>query len=1805
MKQKISTVFFLIGFFLSAVSFAQEFNFSQLTLHDGLPNSQVNCLYQGEEGYIWIGTNEGIKKYAGKSFIDVYARNPVSLTRPIKSIAESDDYTWFATDRSVFKCIGNYTEEYPLYSRNNPISINKIIPVNDSDLYVLTSLGVWELKDRKFSQFYTNLKVDVENVTCGYLHQAENELWLGTASSGIYAFNTLDKTLIEKYQSLYDTLQNEKIQDIETYFDAKLFISVADKGVMQYNFHSTTWLDGPKPMWLASTSDIYVDKKGGIWFATFGNGLVKYNEKEYQCITEENGLADNKLLSVITDSYGNAWCGTASQGVSVLLNQNFLIYNMKQNLPANNCRQILPYEDNLFILCTSAGACFFDEKNISPFFDIKTENVTCADYNSKNRQVAIGKLFSNIDIYDGATGKSTQTISTNANILSVKFLSDTALLVGTDKQGLLLYSLKTKELSNFSARFHGLSIYCIATDGDLIWVGTDRGLYYIKDKQISKLIDKDNQLSESAIHSIACTPSYINASTDGFGVFRYNKNNKMFTQIERRQGLKSVFIKSVYATTDDELFVTSSNSLYKISFAPNQTKIDELIDNFSRNNAEFLPNSLVRGLSGTFYIGTSQGLVSYAPNRDQDILRGLIVKLTSIQLFNDTTNWVRLGYAFNAKANLPENLTLAYDQNNLTFGFEVFNALGNNKYMLKYKLEGFDKKWMYAEKTNKAIYSNLDNGKYIFYVAVSYDGINWSAPSEFAFEISPPFWKTNSFFIIALTLLFSVMVLFIRVFKSYKEELIRSTDTVFNLANARIILAGGSVLIIISGIVYAIATGIYDSILYFHIGAGVLLFTTMLFSFTSTYVKNHAKGVLTIMLYGISTMYLYLIYETSLAPYFLISIILVINIAHLILNKVKPFLIYGFFVLAMGLWVLLATSSPGYSPLMYIVTLISAVVLTLISIQVHLNLSDKLLFANSTINNGNALVLAANKEGEIIFASKNFEPLLGYTEKELLGNGWWQIRSGDTGHNQEVKDTIVAHTIERNQLERITDKRGVVHYIQWENSVINENIVVGMGIDVTEQKRLEEKYKHIVESASDVIYITDINGVFTYVNDVGTRFTGYTHDELLAMNMKQLLSPSHQQKVYDFNVNLLKNNIQEDYIEIPTLVKGGAERWLGLSVKLYKDDENTEKVIGFQVIGRDITDRIEAQRIIAEKNEHIRKHSERLEILNEIKQVVLEASTRTVLVEKVLNQLKTKVADAERITLTLFDEDIKTAHLHEFNTQTKKIEATIIPAVDYRSLPTLLQNKHYQINDLLDSGSLSNSDIQLLKPLGINSYVITPIFFEKKLVGALNLASTQSYIFDHDYVNFARQVADAIAVTLDKIDKKETIELQNTRIQSYSERLEVINSIKKEFINAKTVSELMDSVLRRLCTNIAQYKSTFVTFHNEQRKQLETFHYEMSSHSVKRNLQTEVAHFNFAAYNKKDYLLYSSATPAKIASVNSFPDEVIKANTRSFLSVAIRREQRITGTISVISSKPDTFSDQDIQLLTDLAESIQLGIEQITYRKELSEKNKDISDNIEYSLRIQQSIMPPESFMQAIIPASFVILKQRDVIGGDFYWCHKKDDKIFMALGDCTGHGVSGALLSILCGNIISQAVIERNFSDPGVILDFLNKRIKESLNQYKRNDDILDGLDVSLCVMDLKRKVLMFGGAMHSLYVVQGHELTEIKGNRIPIGGIASELKAHFTTEIRILSPDMKIYMSSDGYFDQFNGTSIKKYSKAQFKQTLIEMQSVPMDKRKNFLWKRHIEWKKKGNQTDDICVIGFCIKSVLEKKEELEIKK
>jgi serine phosphatase RsbU (regulator of sigma subunit) len=259
--------------------------------------------------------------------------------------------------------------------------------------------------------------------------------------------------------------------------------------------------------------------------------------------------------------------------------------------------------------------------------------------------------------------------------------------------------------------------------------------------------------------------------------------------------------------------------------------------------------------------------------------------------------------------------------------------------------------------------------------------------------------------------------------------------------------------------------------------------------------------------------------------------------------------------------------------------------------------------------------------------------------------------------------------------------------------------------------------------------------------------------------------------------------------------------------------------------------------------------------------------------------------------------------------------------------------------------------------------------------------------------------------------------------------------------------------------------------------------------------------------------------------------------------------------------------------------------EVVKQKEELEEKNKDITDSIKYASRIQHALLANDEYIEKKLMDYFVFLKPRDIVSGDFYWMAEKGDKLFFSVVDCTGHGVPGAFVSIIGNNGLYRAVNEFGLVQPSEILDKLNELVQETFRQSS-NGQIKDGMDIALCCYDKKKNTLEFAGANNPLYYISNGILSEIKGDKQPIG--AFENRKKFTNQTLTLKEKDAIYIFSDGYADQFGGAHSKKFKYNQFKSMLLSMQEKPMKEQKEILHDTIIKWMGDLEQVDDICVIG-----------------
>ena len=254
-------------------------------------------------------------------------------------------------------------------------------------------------------------------------------------------------------------------------------------------------------------------------------------------------------------------------------------------------------------------------------------------------------------------------------------------------------------------------------------------------------------------------------------------------------------------------------------------------------------------------------------------------------------------------------------------------------------------------------------------------------------------------------------------------------------------------------------------------------------------------------------------------------------------------------------------------------------------------------------------------------------------------------------------------------------------------------------------------------------------------------------------------------------------------------------------------------------------------------------------------------------------------------------------------------------------------------------------------------------------------------------------------------------------------------------------------------------------------------------------------------------------------------------------------------------------------------------------KAKVEEAHQEIKDSINYAKRIQAAILPPKEIVDKYLKDSFIIYLPKDVVAGDFYWLQGVDSKPLFAAADCTGHGVPGAMVSVVCNNALNRSVKEFGLTDPGKILDKTREIVIDEFS--KSNQDVKDGMDIALCYLDGMN--LQFAGANNSLWLIRDNELIAYKGDKQPVGNF--EHQKHFTThQIELKSGDT-IYLFSDGIVDQFGGDKGKKFKPKSLKDLLLRIQDKSIQEQKEEVIHAFNSWKGDYDQIDDVCVIGVRI--------------
>ncbi len=347
-------------------------------------------------------------------------------------------------------------------------------------------------------------------------------------------------------------------------------------------------------------------------------------------------------------------------------------------------------------------------------------------------------------------------------------------------------------------------------------------------------------------------------------------------------------------------------------------------------------------------------------------------------------------------------------------------------------------------------------------------------------------------------------------------------------------------------------------------------------------------------------------------------------------------------------------------------------------------------------------------------------------------------------------------------------------------------------------------------------------------------------------------------------------------------------------------------------------------------------------------------------------------------------------------------------------------------------------------------------------------------------------------------------------------------------------------------------------------------------------------------YNRFEWVLKNSKNEDSFVEVNIYYSE---DKEKSLMYMTLRDINLEKENKLLLKWQKNEIIQKSEEIETQM-DAIESQKEEIETQRDLAEKQRDeisvqkieLTDSIKYASRIQSALLPESESFSKIFSDYFILNKPKDIVSGDFYWLSTKGNKTVVAVADCTGHGVPGAFMSILGVEFLNEIVNNIGIVQPNKILNNIRGRVIKLMTQTGKVGETSDGMDIALVSIDLENYTLQYAGAFNPLFIIRNNNLSEIKGDRMPIGFHEKIDKPFINHEIQIKAND-SIYLFSDGYKDQFGWRNDKKFSLDNFRELLLSVQNVPMKAQKLLLENNLKNWMGDIEQIDDILVVGIRI--------------
>ncbi len=661
----------------------------------------------------------------------------------------------------------------------------------------------------------------------------------------------------------------------------------------------------------------------------------------------------------------------------------------------------------------------------------------------------------------------------------------------------------------------------------------------------------------------------------------------------------------------------------------------------------------------------------------------------------------------------------------------------------------------------------------------------------------------------------------------------------------------------------------------------------------------------------------------------------------------------------------------------------------------------------------------------------------------------------------------------------------------------------------------------------------------------------------------------------------------------------------------FKQESESKKLKTFELKGR--LEQMEEERVqLQKKNEELKSYFEDVEILSKIgNEITTNLSVNAI--NSLVYENVNKLMPTDGFGIGVYEAESNELIFPGYIEKGKVYESAVYDLNDNDRLASVCFNKDQEI--LINNFEKEHAKYvpQMMTPKigeSVQSLIYLPLKIKEKKIGVVTIQCFTKDAYSEYHLNIIRNLAIYISIALENARLYENMEDQvdkrTKELEQNHKNMELLNKIGQDLISTLD----FENVIERLYKNVNKLMPATIFGVRLLNEEDNTIEYKYDYENFNRHEEIVVS-----MEDDNNYSVWCIKNNAEIF-INDNENEysryveevkvVAGEYPQSLIFYPLRRNGKAFGLITVQSLEKNVYTNYHLNILKTLAHYSAIGLENARHyeimeaevkkrTKELYEanatirkKNQDITDSINYAKRIQSALMPDDTEITRSFDSFFYLYKPKDIVSGDFYWFHDFGNIVVAAVGDCTGHGVPGALMSVICVTQINKHVKSDSVLSPARALKLINDGIVETLKQHAVNVNSYDGMDIAMCAYNKESGILDYAGAYRPLIVINNKKLTEYESNRFSLGGDIIDQENFKQHQIQLL-PNDHVYMFTDGYPDQFGGPNNKKYLSKRFKEMLVDISHHSFDKQREILEKNFNEWRKDNEQVDDILVMGF----------------